>query len=394
VAVNQARAAGSLLQAEGLGRWVEGYDLAARGAGWTSIGVTDPFGTSAVNPAAMVWSDRPRLAASFLTENLWMKSESASADRVGGTRIPAVQAVLPGPGALRWAFAFRDLTDGRYAVRGIVNPGREDEYERRLTGTGGMGELSATFGARLAGGRLGAAVRGGIVSGTIREELERDFTSEVYDDSGDFLRTRIKNARPISLGLQARASDRISVGLSYDHPAELDLESLLRTTTSLRLRDTAEFELPAAFGVGASVRPLLRFAVAVDVLRRLWSESDFQAGGELADGGFQNLEDTIRIGIGVTRLPDPEQAARDPLGRRTVWRAGFTYGTLPIRGNGETVSEWAITGGVGLPIQFDRGFVDGLLEFGKRGDAATTGISETFVRVGFGATFQTLRSSF
>ena len=388
-----ASAAGSLYQAEGLGRWVEGYDLPARGAGWTAIGTTDPFGTSSINPAAMVWSERPRLAASFLTENLWMKTEGSSTDRVGGTRIPAIQAVVPGPSVLRWAFGFRDLTDARYAVEGIVNPGRGDEYERRLIGSGGLGELSATLGARLAGGHLGIAVRGGIVSGTIREELERDFSSGVYDDSRDLLRTRMESARPVSVGMQARVNDRISAGAFYDLSSTLDLESLLRTTTDIQLRETAEFELPAAYGAGLSIRALPRYRISFDVVQRLWSESEFRSdGGEAA--GFRNLKDTIRFGIGLVRLQDGDQTMRDPVLRRALWRAGFTYATLPNESKGETVSEWAITGGVGLPIQFDRGYVDGLIEFGKRGDAESTGVGETFLRIGFGATFQTLRSAF
>ena len=89
--------------------------------------------------------------------------------------------------------------------------------------------------------RFGIAVRGGIVSGTIREELERDFTSGVYDDSRDLLRTRMENARPVSVGMQTRVNDRISAGAFYDLPTTIDLESLLRTTTDIQLRETAEF---------------------------------------------------------------------------------------------------------------------------------------------------------
>src|SRR5690606_1032903 len=322
---------------------------------------------------------------SFLTENLWMKTEGSSPDRVGGTRIPAIQVVVPGPSVFRWGFGFRDLTDARYAVEGIVNPGRGDEYERRLVGSGGLGELSATLGARLAGGHLGLAVRGGIISGTMREEFERDFTSGVYDDSRDLLRTRMENANPISLGMQARVNDRISAGAFYDLSSTLDLESILRTTTDVQLRETAEFELPAAYGAGVSVRALPRYQVSFDVVQRLWSESEFRSR-DGRSAGFRNLKDTVRIGVGLIRLQEREQTMRDPVLRRALWRAGLTYATLPIESSGETVSEWAITGGIGLPIQFDRGYVDGLIEIGKRGDAETTGVGETFVRIGFGAT--------
>ncbi|MCA9729518.1 MAG: hypothetical protein KC729_17660, partial [Candidatus Eisenbacteria bacterium] len=161
-----------------------------------------------------------------------------------------------------------------------------------------------------------------------------------------------------------------------------------------RIRDTAHFDLPGAFGGGLAIRALPRMQLSVDVIRRFWSQSDFSTATGDGNGSFTHLNDTTRFGIGITRLGDPEETVRDALGRRARWRAGFTYGTLPVSGNGETVSEWALTGGVGLPIQFDRGFIDGLIEFGKRGDAATTGLSESYLRIGFGATFQTLRSAF
>ncbi|MEZ4454921.1 MAG: hypothetical protein R2882_00010, partial [Gemmatimonadales bacterium] len=65
---------------------------------------------------------------------------------------------------------------------------------------------------------------------------------------------------------------------------------------------------------------------------------------------------------------------------------------LPDRG--EPINEWALTGGVGLPIQLDRGYIDLLTEFGRRGDDAKVGLRETFFRVGVGATFQELRRAF
>lgn len=383
----------SVLQAEGIGVWQEGYDLAARGAGWTAIGVIDPFGASAVNPASTIWVNRPQLEAGVLGENVWVGFENVDGnDRIGSTRIPGLSVVLPGPGPLRWTLGFRDLTDGRYETVRLVNEGRTDEHVVRLQGSGGLSELSLTLGTRIPGNRAGLAVRAGIVSGTLRERLEKDFRSGIYDDQDDELRTRMEDAVPVAIGAQAKLTKRVGVGAVYELPTNLDMKSILETETGSKSETLASMDLPGALGGGASI-DLGRTRAALDVLQRLWSENDFvPRSAVVGSSSFTGWENTTRIGVGLTRLPDPEATARDPLRRRMTWRVGFTYATLPVRGDSPT--EWAGTLGFGLPVQIDRGRIDGLVEFGKRGDQSKDGFSETFFRLGLGTSFQTLRSAF
>ena len=136
-----------------------------------------------------------------------------------------------------------------------------------------------------------------------------------------------------------------------------------------------------------------RFAVH-DFSAECWNAFDTIGSLGVALGrDCAGLDDGRRFGVGFTRLPG-EHTPKDPLFQRAVYRAGFIHAVLPSRqSNGSEVKEWALTAGIGLPVQVDRGYIDGLVEFGKRGDADTD-LSETFLRLGFSVTFGKLEDAF
>lgn len=391
-------AARSLFNMEGLGRWVEGYDLAARGAGWTAIGVADPSGMSTVNPAGIGWVRNPQAEIGIISENLWVKTATGGGtDRLGSTRIPAIHVAIPGPGFLRWSFGFRDRTDGTYEIRERHNEGREDSFERIREGSGSLSELFATAGVLAWKERASMALRVGVLSGTLRERNQDLYDAPGYLNTDNSLRTRMENAVPVSIGVQAKPSPRVTLGGFFDFASRIDLKSILLTSSGQTFDDRAEIDLPRAIGVGASWRVRRRLRVSADWSRRFWKNADpvFHDTGDTAGGGFAHLEDVDRWGVGITRVADPEQSPRDPVSRRMLWRFGFTHGTLPVTQNdGTTVPEWALTGGFGLPVQFDRGYIDALVEVGKRGNLGEVGLREIFFRLGLGVTFSRLRSTF
>ena len=135
-----------------------------------------------------------------------------------------------------------------------------------------------------------------------------------------------------------------------------------------------------------------RWVVAFDLSETRWSESKTTLGRNAGNTSLDNLTDDRHFGVGLRRLGSPEPSNR--VSSRTIWRAGFRWDELGLPDRGDPIQEWALTGGVGLPIQLDRGYIDLLLEFGQRGDDATVGLRETFARLGVGATFQELRRAF
>src|SRR5690606_5836715 len=72
------------------------------------------------------------------------------------------------------------------------------------------------------------------------------------------------------------------------------------------------------------------------------------------------------------------------LGRPFPIRLGGHYGKLPFRVQGAVPSEWAVAFGVGSRLAGDefgpRALFDATIERGGRGDAAVTGLTESFWR--------------
>ncbi|MFN8548998.1 MAG: hypothetical protein U0527_13790 [Candidatus Eisenbacteria bacterium] len=385
----------SLWNAEGLGGWNEGYDLASRGTGYTAIGRVDPFGMSSLNPAALAWARRPAAHFGLLLENSWVKTDSdGSGGRTGTTRLPAVLVALPLSRGVGINLGFRDLTTGFYRYKATIHEGSGDAFERSLEGTGGLGQFQCGVTARALESRLALGAQLGVVGGTLRDLIRDDFEDDAYQDTRNLLRTRAEGGRPVTFGFQAQPIEALECGGFVTASTRLDVRSLFDNRTAQKEESRGHLDLPPGLGLGVTAHASARWRLSFDWSQRRWSEHDFALAGQEVGRGFTRLGDASRIGFGITRVPG-EHPPKDPLASRSVYRAGFTRAILPVRqADGAEVAEWALTAGVGLPIQFDRGYVDGLFEFGKRGSASKTDLSETFLRLGMSVTFARLAEAF
>ncbi len=384
--------AGSLFASEGLGLPRDGYDIAARGTGGTSIGSVDPYQMSVNNPAAIGWVIRPQVQAGLVTENNWITTrDSDGSTRVGGTRLPGIRLAIPWPGSLRWGAGFRDLTDGRYTIESVFNEGADDEFTRTIHGAGSIGQLYAEFAVPIAD-VVSVGARFGWVGGTLREQSEDDFFDGDVTDTETVLRTRVENAKSAAFGIQARPVERVSVGAYFGQVSNARLKSLLENDSGVTSEQRRKYDYPSTWGIGGAFRMTKRWEVLADYSTTMWSDAEVLDDNTST---FNDFQDGVHIGIGVRRLSDPAATIRSRLSRRTVWRLGYRYDELGLPSpTGDPIKEWALTGGVGIPVQFDRGFVDGLVEFGRRGDKDEVGLRETFFRMGVGVTFQQLPPAF
>lgn len=396
----------SLWAMEGIGLWSEGYDLAARGAGSTAIGVQDERGMSVANPAQAAWARLPQIHFAVVMQDRWIRSDaSPESDRRADARLPGIRAVIPGPARIRFALGYRDVTDGAYRVEFTTNAGREDEFRRTLRGSGGLGEFYGGLAYSLPGNWAAIGLHLGYAQGTLQDIVEDAYASDVFADTKSTLRTRMERLSTWSLGIQGTPLDRLNLGAVVQGGSDLDLKGIWKEGVDGGWEEKAVMKYPAGFGLGAVYRFTTRNRVAVDFNHRAWSGTDFRRTDRIGNveqpgGGFTGLEDTRRIGVGLTRSAAVGNP-KDPLLRRAVWRLGFSWGEYPVpqwspvtQRPGATVSEWAVSWGLGLPIQVDRGFVDGLLELGQAGDLDRAGLRENFVRVGLGVTFGRFQSQF
>lgn len=394
-----AARAESLWGMEGLGRPVSPYDHAARGAGSTGMALDDPFGMSFVNPAAIAHARMVQAHFGMVGQDRWIRASQGESSRRLDARVTMARLVLPGPGPLRWSFGYRDLTDGTYQVAVRANREQEADYTRTWKGTGGVGELSAGVAAGLAGGRVAAGLQFGLANGTLREVVEDDFVSDNYLDRRDILRTRVLDGRAFGLGVQAAPWSGVLVGAAWRTSSSVDLRALATPLIGAGWEDRASFELPSELGLGLGLRRD-RVRLAADWNRAGWGDAGFHTPAADASAMRGSFRNTDRVGVGVTLFPAMTEA-KGTLLRRTVWRAGFSWGQLPVRQRpaisgeaGAAVSEWAITTGCGLPVKVDRGWLDLFLEAGRTGNLEEVRLRETFFRLGVGVTFGRFEKAF
>ncbi len=387
----------SLWNMEGLGRPLEGYDLAARGAGWTAIGVADSLQTSSVNPALIAWAKHPTAHFGLTNENRWIRSSaSKNSSRSGQVKLTPLRGIVPGPRSLRFALGLRDATDNSYGITLVGNNGRADRYVRTLTGKGGLTELSAAVASALLRGHLAVGLKLGYLFGTLTDEIQDVYSTAGYTGTSTLIRTRAQGGGAFGIGAQVRPIDRVVLGAAYGARTGTYLKARTTTTSGTVLSRGANAAVPPSIGLGGSVAVRPGTRVSVDWSTQDWSRNGFAPGAN----GFPNLGRSTRIGAGVVFAPvepDPKQ----PAYQRALWRGGFTWSRLPARqfdprtGRvGAAVTEWALTGGVGIPVQIDRGYMDGLFEIGRTGNLGTVGLRETFIRLGIGFTFSKLAGGF
>jgi hypothetical protein len=388
---------------EGIGRPVTPYDHAARGAGSTGIALDDPFGMSFVNPAAMAHARMAQAHFGMVGQDRWIRAADGVSDRRLDTRVTMGHVVLPGPGPLRWSFGYHDLTDGTYQVAIHANPGREDEYTRTWKGDGGVAELSAGVAAGLPGGRAAVGLDFGLANGTLREVVEDKFISSQYLERRDILRTRVLGGHMLGLGVQVAPRSGVSLGAAWRSSSSLDLRAHNTTSDGVGWEERALFTLPSELGLGLGVRRD-RVRVAADWNRAAWGNAKFDTKGVESSSAPIPFRDTDRLGVGLTLFPAVTET-KGTLLRRTVWRAGFSWGQLPVRQrsimadgtstlDGPTVVEWALTAGCGLPVKVDRGWLDLFLEAGRTGNLKEVQLRETFLRLGVGVTFGRFEKAF
>ena len=389
----------SLWGMEGIGRPVTPYDHAARGAGSTGIALDDPFGMSFVNPAAIAHARLAQAHFGMVGQDRWILAADGVSNRRLDTRITMGHLVLPGPGPLRWSFGYHDLTDGSYQVALHANPGREDEYTRTWKGDGGLGEFSAGIAAGLPGGRAAAGLQFGLANGTLREVVEDTFLSGRYLERRDILRTRVLDGRVLGLGVQIVPRSGVSLGAAWRSSSSIDLRALSTTSDGVDWEERASFELPTELGLGLGVRRD-RVRVAADWNHAAWGDARFRTSAGETSRTLGSFRNTDRLGVGVTLFPAVTEA-KGTLLHRSAWRAGFSWGQLPVRqrsvtsgGIGATVSEWALTAGCGLPVKVNRGWIDLFLEAGRTGNLTDVRLRETFLRLGVGVTFGRFEKAF
>ena len=152
------------------------------------------------------------------------------------------------------------------------------------------------------------------------------------------------------------------------------MQEPVKGNAGVTIEESLVADMPFACGIGMSY-PLRRdLLLAFDHRRRDWSSFRISGGSDM------RLRDEISYAAGV-EIHKPRQREQSWI-QRSSFRSGFRWRTLPMLVEGKPVREWAITGGIGVPLGGSNGMLDVAIEAGSRGSLSENGVRERMIRIG------------
>ncbi|MBO4232502.1 MAG: hypothetical protein J5862_04635 [Bacteroidales bacterium] len=229
------------------------------------------------------------------------------------------------------------------------------------------------------------------------------YIKSVEIEGSNFFNTTINTSTHVdgiylSAGLQyfvdIKEKHRLGFGLVYENSAymwarqqqlitifEGSLENITGLDTiSNQQNRKGRLQMPQAIGGGLSYNYDNKLLVGADVTWRNWARYSLM-------GESDSLQDAITFNGGVQYTPDPMSSK---YGKRISMRAGARYSTGYFSFNGNRVSEYAITVGLGFPLKGTSSTcsLNFLFEYGKLGSLHKNKLSEDFYKFTVSFTLQ------
>jgi hypothetical protein len=355
----------SIFSINGIGEPTFGVD--ARGMAMGGAGLANPsaWHISLDNPALLASIERFSFGAALVPEIRRIEIEDSDKS-ASFAYFPFFRLTHGFPGKLTGAAAIG--SDHRVSYR-VEERRMQDSLQvvDVRSGEGGPGFVSLAI-SRDIGDRvmLGAELR--ILVGTIEDERTVRFIGEPALSTRDIVKTSFGGEPLGRLGLYVDLGAGFGAGGFYQFSRTMDV-----TTTHIA-RETevgetvSDLTYPAMGGVGVSYGVGERGSLTAEWHRSAWSET-----GKLA-GYRGEMVDTDRVSIGA------EWEIGDDY--RVPLRLGYLWRELSYRAAGwpDAPTEFAVTGGFGLPFRQKNGSFDVAVQIGARGDLETHGARERFIR--------------
>lgn len=271
-----------------------------------------------------------------------------------------------------------------------------DDIENGLStyeGNGGISQLYLGFAFRpFKGFTIGANV------GYLFGNIEHNNYTYVGSSSsiGLFQRQMEVSDYSISLGvqysLQINRKNRVTVGAtfspeksfhghSYAIAYDASLDNSADTIASFNM--AGRYTQPMTIGAGINWQWNDRLTVEIDGTYQPWSKAKYQSLDEYDVNRFVNR---YKMAVGAQYLANP----RGDYLHRIQWRAGFSYTRdyWQIRGN--TINQYGIHAGVGLPAPGSKTMINVSLEYQHRQATPNPLVKEKYLFVTLGVNFNEL----
>jgi hypothetical protein len=375
----------SIFSREGVGEWYEGYDLRGESLGGTGIGTIDPFNFSGPNPAATAFSPHTLVYMAARASRNDVEDVQGGSSRLTTGRISGLGVHVPLDKKWGLGFSVRPQTDGVYTfsevipVDGVIsgdNIHREEGSRGLLHACGDV-----TFRALP---NLAMGMRVGVQGGSLLNEEYFEFAGEL-GSSRNQRTLRFHPSLTLGGGFQWSPFSRFGLGGTFSLPSNMTVDETFRGPAGTEWDRESEMKFPAGFGGGASFYVNRRLRLSGDFYMRNWEDFELAQESLPADHNTQ-FQNTLRWGVGLERLPRTglNVTSLD----RIAYRVGFAWTPwYVLDATGDEIMEQRVTAGIGIPFRKDRGRLDFLMSWIKRGSLEDNGIDENGFQIGFACTF-------
>jgi hypothetical protein len=360
----------SVFNLRAFGLPASGEGMRARGMGGVTVGLPEDI-FSLENPALLARTARAGFYLSLLGQDSTVENAelSHSSDDVV---FPMGQAVFPAWSNTVFSIGYYQLVDFDAALESTVTF-EGDTLPVSVDSEGGVFVLAPVL-SYLIDEKTGIGASFDVYLGSreVFRSVQRPDLGGVLSTTSDSL-SRDFAGLGVTVGIERQFGPGTHIGFGYRWRPTVSSD----ITTELRgveVESETEFNLPNAFSLGASTR--LGNQVRVGGVFRRSGWEDFEIDGVRQS----DAADFVEYGGGLEYTPDQRNLF---IGPRAPIRFGMRWRQLPIIINDQNVNEWALS--VGHSRRFgDRSRVDLLFEYGRRGSLDDNGLTERYMRLGFG----------
>jgi hypothetical protein len=182
---------------------------------------------------------------------------------------------------------------------------------------------------------------------------------------------------------------RLNIGATYDisnnirgqELGELERQSLTGGQGNVKetiIDRDGSIRLPSILNGGFSFQRINKWTLGTELRIQNWS----QYRG--FNGATENLQNSVRVAVGGEFIPDISSV--DNYFKRLTYRMGLHLEKTPFEINGQQVNDFGINFGTSLPVW---GFssLNLAVGVGQRGSIGANSISDQYVKIFFGITF-------
>lgn len=349
----------SIYSRRGLGLIRYRDDVKAISMGGVSLAISDSVSIFFLNPATMASVSTTHIQGGFLYDRTSFSQQGADL-RFQEANVNSVSLLLPIKRGYALAFGLQPYSRVDYSFSGS---GATDStnFVESLIGSGGVDNVYIALSGTVGQVRFGLA--SDFYFGLIERTWSVRFSNSLLSDTEDAVSTKVRGFG-LHGGVQAQLGNW-EVGAAAAAPVDLSSEISLHPSYDNKITlESRELKLPAWYGVGVGYHPDRHWLVGAQWRRQQWGSVSSE---KLLGAEGVNVN---QFGLGVELIP-----SFDPLDgffKKMQYRLGFHQSQLPYQEvGGRELSEWMLTGGIGVP--FNRGLsrIDFAVEYGQRGTEVT-----------------------